>query len=494
VERSSRRNFGSPPIIISGGLVVDGSGSEGVRRDIAILGDRVVPIDSVSAEAAERIDAMGKIVCPGFIDVHSHDDGVVISDPAMLPKISQGVTTVVTGNCGLSLAPFTGQDIPPPLSTLGQIGDFRFATFAEYIAHVKSVRPAVNVAPLVGHGTLRVSCVADLERPATTEEIDRMRAMLGEALESGAFGFSTGLYYPSSAAATPAEVIALASEVAEYGAVYAAHIRDEGERIFEALDEAFHIRKQINAKLIVSHHKCAHPAIWGQAASTLAHIDKGGCGLEISLDVYPYDASSTILLEKAAAASKRVVIAWSSAMPSAAGRDLDEVAAELGTDRAGAIAALRPGGAIYFRMDEDDVRTILAHPKAMIGSDGLPADPHPHPRLWGTFPRVLGKYVREESLLPMPEAIRKMTALPAEVFGLVERGRVNDGYFADIVVFDPETVADAATYASPCNPSIGIDLVLVNGQRVYADGRPVGARPGRVLSLQGTDTAQAALA
>ena len=277
--------------------------------------------------------------------------------------------------------------------------------------------------------------------------------------------------------------IAAVAEVAgAAGGLYVTHMRNEEDGVDRALEEAFEIGRRAGAGVVISHHKCAGRRNFGRSRETLALIEKARETQSVGLDVYPYTAGSTVLLPDMVEHAERVIVTWSEPHPEAAGRDLAEVAAELGLDPMAAADRLRPAGGIYFMMDEADVRRIMAYEHAMIGSDGLPHDHHPHPRLWGTFPRVLGHYARELGLLTLEDAVRRMTGLTAARFGLEGRGEVRPGAYADLVVFDAETVADRATFEAPTLPAAGIDLVMVNGEVIREDGRATGSRPGRVLA------------
>jgi N-acyl-D-amino-acid deacylase len=323
--------------------------------------------------------------------------------------------------------------------------------------------------------------MANVERPATATEIDAMRARLREGLAAGAIGFSTGLGYAPSAAAPASEVEALAREAGQAGAIYATHMRDEGDAVMESLEESFSTAQAAGVPVVISHHKVAGVRNSGRSVETLPRIAKAIAEQEAGLDAYPYVASSTILTAAAAARARKVLVTWSRSHPEMAGRELSAIAGDWGIDIAAAAARLQPAGAVYWSMDESDVRRILAFEHTMIGSDGLPHDSHPHPRLWGSFPRVLGHYSRELGLFSLEEAVRKMTGLPAQRFRLKDRGLLATGAFADIVVFDPERIADRATFEEPATPAAGISLVLVNGHATWRDGASTGARPGRVL-------------
>ena len=402
----------------------------------------------------------------------------------MLPKVSQGVTTVVVGNCGISLAPCPlrqGKEVTAPLNLLGREEAFTYPRFADYRRQVEETPGPVNVAALVGHMTLRVRALDDLERPAATAEIAAMRDDLAEALEAGALGLSTGLAYPPSRYATTSEVIALARDVAAAGRLYTTHMRDEANGVVAAVAETIAIARESGARTLISHHKCCGEGNFGLSATTLAMIAEARETLQIDLDVYPYTASSTILLERAVQESRRVTVSWSDSHPEMAGRDLAEVAAVWSCSVASAVARLRPAGAIYHQMDEADLLRILAYPPSLVGSDGLPHDQRPHPRLWGSFPRVLGHFVRERGLLTLEQAVAKMTGQTAAVLGLAERGLVKPGFHADLVLFDPTTIADRATYEDPEVAAAGIDCVLLNGEVTYENRAMTGRLPGRFL-------------
>ncbi len=473
-------------LVLRNGRVFDGSGRAPVAADLAVAGDRVAVIEQIPVGRGDvEIDVRGQAISPGFIDAHTHDDRALLVDPDMAAKTSQGVTTVITGNCGISLAPLVLRDTPPPpLDLIGDTGSYRFAKFRSYLDALDAAPPAVNAACLVGHSTLRVGAMAALDRPASEAELAVMRERLQAALDDGAIGMSSGTFYPPAAAAPAAEVAALAALVGEAGGVYATHMRDEADRVIESLEESFGIAERAGVPLVISHHKVAGRANHGRSRHTLSLIAEAIKRQPVGLDVYPYVAASSILDAKRFGTAERAVIAWSQSVPEAAGRDLAEIIAEWGVPADEAVARLKPAGAVYFLMDEDDVRRILAFPHTMIGSDGLPHDRHPHPRLWGTFPRVLGHYARDVGMFPIEEAVRRMTSLPAARFGLTGRGTLAPGGFADIVVFDPETIIDRATFDEPAVPAAGIDMVLVNGRPVWRDGAPTGARPGRTLRRQ----------
>ena len=471
--------------ILRGGTVIDGTGAPRRRADVAIKGDRVAAVGKVAKTAGAReVDVAGLVVAPGFIDVHTHDDrALLVGD--MAAKASQGVTTVITGNCGISLAPLSlRQAPPPPLDLIGDATDYAYPRFADYLAALDETPPAINAAALVGHSTLRAGTMTELDRPARADEIARMQQRLVEALGAGAIGMSSGLYYAPATHAPSSEIEALAKLLRPAGALYTTHMRDEAEHVLDSLDESFHVGETAQVPVVISHHKTTGIANFGRTAETLPKIAAAMAKQQIGLDAYPYIASSTVLRTERLDDAQKVLITWSRAMPEQAGRELAEIAREWGVSIREAAQRLQPAGAIYWMMDEADVRRVLAFDNTMIGSDGLPHDVHPHPRLWGTFPRVLGHYCREVGLFGLETAVHKMTGLPASRFGLAGRGTIAEGAYADLTVFDPETVIDRATFAEPMQPSAGIAHVFVNGRPVWSEGRATSERPGRALRRQ----------
>jgi N-acyl-D-amino-acid deacylase len=319
------------------------------------------------------------------------------------------------------------------------------------------------------------------DRAATADEIKAMQGRLDDSLAAGAIGFSTGLYYKPSEAAPTDEVISLAKIAHRHDGLYVTHMRNENDRVMTGLDEAFTIGREAELPVVISHHKVIGRRNFGRSAETLPFIAERARRQPLGFDVYPYIASSTVLSVDRFNSSERIIVTWSKARPEVSGRDLADIAREMNTSLEDAAAALQPAGAIYFMMDEQDVQRILKSERAMVGSDGLPHDVFPHPRLWGTFPRVLGHYARDLALFPLHEAVHKMTGLTAANFGLRDRGVLRVGAFADLVLFDPATVIDRATFEAPTQPAAGIELVMVNGRAVWRDGAPTGARPGRAL-------------
>jgi N-acyl-D-amino-acid deacylase len=472
-------------ILIRGGTVIDGTRTPRFKADVAVSGGKISRIGKLRGKAEVEIDAGGKIVAPGFIDAHTHDDRLMLSDPGMAPKVSQGVTTVIAGNCGISLAPTPrGMKSPviPPIDLMDDEGTwFRFGTFHAYVKTLQAKPPATNCALLVGHTMLRVQVMDQLDRPATEDEAALMRAMADEALAAGAIGVSTGLYYEPARAAPTEEVIAVCKPLKKRNGLYVTHMRDEADRVIDSLEETFRIGREVGVPVVVSHHKVVGKPNHGRSPETLAFIRKAMKSQKIGLDCYPYCASSTILSVERVAPASKVLVTWSKPHPEFSGRDLKDIARKMGLSVEKAVAKLLPAGAIYFSMEEKDVQRILGFEHTMIGSDGLPHDAAPHPRLWGTFPRVLGHYSRKLKLFPLETAVHKMTGLTAKTFGLLDRGVLKTGYAADIVVFDAKKIDEAATFDKPIKPAKGIETVVVNGEIVWRKGRPTGARPGRIL-------------
>ena len=463
-------------------LVLDGTGVEPQKGSVAIAAGRIARIGKGSSSAKEVIDGAGCILSPGFIDAHSHDDLYLIRSPQTLPKLSQGVTTVIVGNCGISGSPTQFQKDPPhPANLLGRPDEFRYTTFSEYVRAVSDAEPAVNLAAFVGHTTLRSNHMDRLDRQATPSELEAMRSQLADALAHGAIGLSTGLAYKSAYSASEDEVTALAELLNEEGAIYATHLRSEGAHVLDAIKEALRLGDRCKVPVVVSHLKCAGMDNWRQSGEILRLLHGATATQVVGWDSYPYAASSTILDPRQVDDRISITVTWSDSFPALAGQPLSSIAKTWGVSQLEAAARLQPAGAIYHSMWEEDVRAILSNPSTMIGSDGLPNDIFPHPRLWGTFPRVLGHYCRDEKLFSLPEALRKMTSLPAQRFGLRDRGQIKEGYAADLVLFNAATVRDEASFADPMRAASGIEMVWVNGVLTYDKSAPTGRRAGRFL-------------
>jgi len=482
-------------LIIRDATVFDGTGVPRFNADVGVIGDRIVAVGDLSgATADQEILAAGKAVAPGFIDAHTHDDRAVLCGPeCMLCKMSQGVSTVVVGNCGISLSPVRMASRPvPPLDLLGDESWWKFGSFGDYAEGLARKPPPVNTYALIGHMSLRVEAMAgDTQRAATETEALYMRRRLAEALTEGASGFSTGLYYPPNMMAPTDEVVAVAEALREVGGLYVTHMRDEANDVLVSIEETLRIGRSVNAPVVISHHKCSMPENFGRSVETLAAIDAAR-DQRVDFDVYPYPAGSTVLMPERVRPDVPVQITWSVPYPGCAGRMLDDIAKDWEMGLREAAERLLPAGGIFFQMDEQDVQRILAHRLAMIGSDGLPHDtfPHPrlwgtfpHPRLWGTFPRVLGHYARDMGLFSLETAVHKMTGHTAAVFGMVDRGVIRAGAYADLVLFDPANVRDAATFAEPTRPAEGILNTWINGQLAYLAGKGAGTEhAGRLVT------------
>jgi len=481
-------------LIIRNAAVLDGSGKPATAADVAVTGDRITAVGVVSGSAPTEIDARGKVLAPGFVDVHTHDDGALLRHPGMEFKVSQGCTSLVIGNCGFSAAPAEpGENEPSGLigvtPTWHDLQGFRAA--------VDQANPAVNAMALVGHNTSRSLVMGNEKRSPSPSELELMRGHVRSAMEQGACGFSTGLIYQPGRYSKTDEIITLAQESANAGGIYATHMRNEADRLLEAVDEAILIGKSAQLPVQISHHKSAGKRNWGKIGQSLAKVDAANAaGADVTLDVYPYTAGSGPMAQYFdvnnvdLALAEVIRFATCPAFREYEGRMAVDVAADLGVPVTQLIhdVIVAPGGdrtlCIQFVIDDADIQENLRHPLMMIGSDGLPdLRGQPHPRLFGTFPKVLGHYVRDEGVISLPEAVRRMTSLSCDRFGFVDRGRVAEGQFADLVLFDPETVRDLATYDDPKQESEGIDLVVVNGQIALRAGVHTGIGGGRLLGF-----------
>ncbi len=486
-------------LVIRNATVIDGTGSAGFKADVAIDGDRITTVGDVAENGDREIDAAGRVLAPGFVDVHTHDDGALLRHPGMEFKLAQGCTSLVIGNCGFSAAPaIPGQEGPSELIGV----EPTWTDYASFSAAVTNVGPAVNAMGLIGHNTIRALVMGLEKRPPTDAELDQMREHVGQSMEQGACGFSTGLIYEPGRYCETDEVIALAAESAKRGGIYATHMRNEGDRLLEAVDEAIHIGRSAGLPVQISHHKSAGRQNWGKIGQSLAKVDEArAAGDDVTLDVYPYTAGSGPMAQYFDVDNVNPdlaeVIRFAScpAFREYEGRMAVDVAAEQGIPVTQLIrdVILAPLGdktvCIQFIIDEADVEENLRHPQMMVGSDGIPnLNGNPHPRLFGTFPKVLGYYVRDRNILGLEEAVRRMTSLSANRFGLVDRGRVAEGLFADLVLFDPATIIDTATYDDPKQEPDGIDLVVVNGVVALENGTHArsadGTAAGRMLAYR----------
>ena len=516
--------------ILRGGQVADGLGGEPVRADVGIAGDRVAAVGNLAgAEAANEIDAAGRLVCPGFIDVHTHSDAYLLIEPGAPSKIRQGVTTEITGNCGASAAP-RGPGYTMPSDWLEQEYPGDWQSVAEYRALLAAQRPAVNSAMLIGHRAVRAAVMGIEPRAATPDEIAKMCGWLDQALEEGGAGLSTGLVYAPAMFAQPEEIQALARVAARRGGIYATHMRSEGGALLEAIDEALDVARATGVRLQISHLKTAGRANWGKREAALEKIRAArAAGLSVASDRYPYTASCTdldVILPEWASQGGRAAILARLRDPGERAKIRAEMAAErdeaywegvwIGSTRhpdnapfagkpilkAAEAWKLHPldavlrfmetdelfTGGIFFGMSEENMWRILAEPWVMIGSDASIRSPegplshdHPHPRAYGTFGRFL-RAALDGKTVGIGEAVRKMTSLPAEQFRLKDRGVLRAGAYADVVVLDPKTVRDRATYEKPHQFCEGVSGVWVNGVVTVCDGKDTGGRGGRYLT------------
>ena len=474
-------------------LIYDGSGSPPVEGDIALEADRIAAVGAVGA-ARDNIDVAGQAVSPGFIDVHTHDDFAAVIYPDMAFKLGGGVTTCIVGNCGMGAAPFpqaaTLAKAIHPNKSLPDWGDYH-----GYLEQLDTHPPGVNIGVLVGHGTLRMAAMGREKQEPSERQMSAMKSMLQEGLDAGALGLSTGLIYEPGKYAGTLELIELAQHMAGSGGVYATHMRDEGSGLLYSIQEAIEIGERAQVPVQISHHKASGREAWGLVHQSLRLIETAQAdGLDIHADQYPYTAGSTILSAVLAddvsdmrnLALADIVIAATAEHPDWEGKSVPEVAKELGeTPDAGArrILELEPGATVILHsMNEEDVQTVMRHASTMIGSDGLPTlEGKPHPRLYGTFARVLGHYARDLNLFSLEEAIYRMTGFSARKFGLHGRGRIRENAFADLVVFDPARIIDTGTFEDPNHMPGGIERVFVNGVESVRAGQPLAQRAGRVL-------------
>ncbi len=493
-------------LLIRNVRVIDGTGNPWFRADVAVKAGRIAAIGNLSGKTGEQtIDGKDRVLAPGFIDVHTHIEGAVELNPQAANFLYQGVTSVITGNCGGSRT-----------------------DLAAWFKRLEEIKVGLNVGSLVGHNAVRRDVMGTANRKATAEEIKKMQAIVDQSMRDGAVGFSTGLIYvPGTYSDTP-EVVALAQAAGKYNAVYASHMRDEGRKVKEAITEAVTVGKESGLRVQISHFKIDTPAIWGYSSQTIALVEQFRReGVDVVVDQYPYDHSSTnlgITLPSWALADGQPAIVERLKSPETRARITKEMLAQLATlghkDYSYAIvASFRPnkdyegkniadiaklerkpetetilnmieqGGAqmVYHSMGDEDMERILKYPNTAIASDAGVRDfgaGMPHPRGYGTNPRVLAEYVRKRKVLTLEDAIRRMTSLPARTFNLKDRGHLREGFAADLVLFDPEKVQDTSTYQAPHAYAVGFDYVFVNGQAAVAEGKLTENRAGRILRHQ----------
>jgi N-acyl-D-amino-acid deacylase len=528
-------------VLITNGEVHDGNGGDPVKADLGVAGDRIAVIGQpgsiTPADAAVVIDATSRVVCPGFINILSHSYFSILTDPRSLGELTQGVTTQIFGE-GSSMGPLSPA-MRAALEADGTARDYEITwnRLSEYLHHVERRGAAQNVASFIGPGTLRTHVVGYADRPATAAELEAMQALVAEEMADGALGIGSSLIYPPGSYANTAELTALCATAAAYGGRYASHVRNEGAGLLEATGEFLQICRDAELPGEHWHLKAAGTGNWHLMDAAIEKLEQArDSGLPVTADVYPYTASSTGLTtiipdrfhaggaaelydrlthpavraeihreltaagrwgDVATAEGVLILHAAAEANRQYQGRTLAEVAAETGSDPIDAaldlIASDRSRvGVAFFSMSEENLRKALRRPWVSICSDGTSMAPEgnflrapTHPRAYGSFARVLGHYVRDEQVLTLPDAIRKMTSQPAATVGLTGRGQLREGYFADLVVFDPATVADLATFAQPHQLSAGVTEVIVNGEVTISGGRFTGALAGRALAGPG---------
>lgn len=519
-------------ILIKDGFVVDGTGNPWFKTDIGIEAGRIKKVGELSEECANRvIDAAGLVVSPGFVDMHSHGDYSILKFPRAESLIMQGVTTAVFGNCGSSPAPVNASSLDLIKETLEFELDWDWRSFSEFLAKIERSGTAINVTPLVGHGTIRAAVMGFDDREPTPKELSEMRRILTQSMEDGAFGMSTGLIYPPGVYAGTSELVELAKVVAEYGGIYASHIRGESDTLIAAVNEAIEIGEDAGIPVEISHHKAAGRKNWGKVSETLSLMEKAReRGVEVTCDVYPYTAGCTSLAtllppwalvggaEEMVGRLKdpktrrriredmegedpgwenllegvgweNIRISYSPKSKDLEGRDLAAIAQSRNEDPYETLFHLLieeagKTGMVIFEMSEDDVSAVISHRLSMVCSDSdirnVKSGGKPHPRTYGAFAKILAKYVKEGGLT-LEEAIRKMTSFPARKVGLFDRGLIREGLWADVVIFDLEKIADKATYPDPHRYPVGVKDVLVNGEVVVEEGEHSGVLWGKVL-------------
>lgn len=526
-------------LIVRNGRIIDGLGTPAYRADVGICDGKIVKIgDLKEHDAQETIDAKGLCVAPGFIDGHGHNDGILFRDPSAISKLSQGITTEISGNCGEGLAPVNPKYFPEisaaykPYYPPDAFGSF--TSFGRFLEAIDRLPLGIHVGFLCGHGILRMSTMGFAERAATKAEMEQMKTYLREALESGCLGMSTGLYYAPGCFSETEEIIELCKVLKEYGAVYTTHMRSESMRLLASIEETIRIAKESGVKVIISHLKALGKPQWGLAQQMLAKVEQANAeGCDIHFDQYPYSANCNVLSailpgesqeggvdrlierlrntaerEKIKARMRPEVTDWDNPVvnfgydgihiltadgtPDAVNKTLSEYAEASRQEPLDALfeVIINSGGAAlaaYDGISERDLETIMQSPLGMIGTDGIAVLPHEqtHPRLYGAFPRVLARYVREKKLLTIEQAVHKMTALTAASLGIQKKGQIKVGYDADITVFDPDAILDTATFQNPQVRAEGIPYVIVGGKIALVRKEYTGAAGGVLLRKKG---------
>ena len=476
--------------------ILDGSGTPAFEGDVEVDDGRIVSVGPSAGPARTDISGSGQVLAPGFVDTHTHDDAALLAHPGLEFKLAQGCTSLVIGNCGFSLIP-GGDGETRTDNVFGHLSvDWR--DLDGFRQAVDARRPACNAVALIGHNAMRTAAMGIERRPPSDRELARMRDWTARAMEQGACGLSTGLIYVPGRYSTTDEVVALAREVEPRGGLYVTHMRNESDRLLEAVEETLSVGREAGVGVHISHHKAMGQQNWGKVKESLDRVDRANeAGADVTLDMYPYTAGSGPMIQyfdldridPELAASIR--LAYCPAFPAFEGRMVTDIAAEGAVEPTEVVRKIltAPDGdqtiSIQYGMAEDDLEANLRHPRVMIGSDGIPnLTGKPHPRLFGTFPRVLADYVRTRGVIPLEEAVRRMTSLACDRFGLAGRGRIQEGWWADLVLFDAGSVTDTATYEDPMREPTGISLVVVNGEVAYRDGHHTGAGAGRLLRFR----------
>ncbi len=524
-------------IVIKGGHIYDGLGGEAVEADIGIKADLIREIGKIAASRGKNvIRARNLAVCPGFIDAHDHTGVEILANPRAESSIRQGITTLVSGNCGISPFPVAEETYEEEKANLKEIYQISLTwrDINSFFSRIEDQGTALNYSSLVGHGAIRGAAMGLNNRPPDAEEMAKMKAMVAENMEGGALGLSTGLVYVPGSFAESDEIVELCKVASYYGGVYATHMRDEGDRVIESLDETIDVARKTGISVQIAHLKVAGERNWGKIDAALAKIEAAAEeGISIFCDRYPYIAGSSYLSyvfpswAKEGTTEEILARLKDPNMESRLLADLSEQEEFFGSWDKVVISSVVTAGnkrfegksvlqgaeetgkspfefmrdimieeknrimVVLFMMNEENLKRILAHPFVGVGTDGRALAPYgvlsqgkPHPRRYGTFPRVLGKYVREEKIVPMPEMVKKMTSMPAQKFGFTGRGVLTTNTYADIVIFDEDRVTDVATWTDPHRYPEGIEIVIVNGKIVIERGKHTGNLPGRVLRGQ----------